>query len=279
MSRQLVPPFRIEGQFVGGGLGQLLKCVDGADLQFAGKLPKDASPESQSLIDDEFRRLLRHQSRHVVELYGPIQHSDGRRGFAMELMEGSLADIVAQRGALDVRDALNFFRQLALGLADIHGSATGAHHGDIKTANVLFRNSTAKLSDFGLARGGEGQTTIVGGHQWGTRGYMPPEGYTSPAGDVYSAGVTLWAMLVGREPDPIRGPWVITLKRPAAVVAMLDRMLSTDPTRRPSVQSVVDDCSRLLRTLDQYRRRERDALLGIGAAAVAVLAVFGLFKK
>lgn len=201
----LKEPIKALGRFEGGGLGELLRCKDANSVSFAAKFPKDQSVTSQQLIVDEERRFFRHQGAHVVQHYGTIHHTDGRRGFAMELMEGSLAGLIERGGSIRRGRAIEYLADAAAGLAEVHQSTRGAYHGDIKPANILYKDGVAKLADFGLARGGPGQTQMAGPHNGGTPGFFPPEGYTSPAGDVYSLGVTLWAMLAGRNP-PESGP-------------------------------------------------------------------------
>lgn len=105
---------------------------------------------------DEERRFARHQGNHVVQYYGTVHHTDGRRGFAMELMEGSLSGLIQGGGAIRRGRAIEYFADALAGVAEVHGSAPGAYHGDIKPANILYKNGTAKLADFGFARGARG---------------------------------------------------------------------------------------------------------------------------
>jgi len=236
--KTLTAPIQVLAQFEGGGLGELLHCRDAQGLEFAAKFPKNSAVENQQLIDDEQRRFVRHQGQNVVSYYGPVVHSDGRRGFAMELMEGSLSGLVGKTGPLTPTRALGFFAQVARGLAEVHDSAPGAFHGDIKLANVLYQGDTAKLADFGLARGGIGQTIHLGEHGGGTPGYLPPEAMASARGDMYSLGVMLWALLAGREPHSQHGPNIQLALRPALSV-LLRSMLQPDSRSRPDIHEVL----------------------------------------
>lgn len=264
----LVEPFQVVKTFEGGGLGQLLHCRDAQGIDFAVKLPKDRSKESQQLITDEERRFIRHQGQFVVRYFGQMAHQDGRRGFAMELMEGSLSGLVAQRGALSAHEALRYFRQVVQGLEEVHASAPGAFHGDIKLANVLYRGASAKLADFGLARGGLGQTRMLGPHMGGTPGYLPPERWTSQRGDVYSAGVLLWALLAGQEPHPVSGP-TVQLSLPPLHTRLLAGMLARDPQHRLTIHQVKQMLSE--GSESQGSSASGWILAGMGALAVALL--------
>ena len=70
----------------------------------------------------------------------------------MELVEGSsLAQLIAERGRLPEREALEIARTVAraLELASKHGVL----HRDVKPGNVLLgRDGTPKLTDLGMAR-------------------------------------------------------------------------------------------------------------------------------
>ncbi|MCP3141727.1 protein kinase domain-containing protein [Pyxidicoccus xibeiensis] len=219
----------------GGGLGTLLKCRDEAGQLFVAKFPKDASPENQRLIDDEARRLQRHQGRYVVKYLEPVSLQDGRRGFAMELMDGDLTPLVRQRAS--VERVLSYLFTVAQGLEDIHDSAPGAFHGDLKTGNILHKDGSAKLADFGLARGGLGQTVMFGQHTGGTPGYMPPEGTASQSGDIYSLGAVAFALLVGQEPQPRE---VLRIQIPGwpDLEQLINQMLSPDVRLRPNIRQV-----------------------------------------
>jgi serine/threonine protein kinase len=221
-------------ELTGGGLGKLLKCRDEAGQLFVVKAPKDASPENQQLIDDEVRRFQRHQGRYVVRYFGPIL-VDGRRGFAMELMDGDLTPLVQQR--LPLERVLGYLFTVVQGLEEVHGSAPGAFHGDLKTGNILHKDGVAKLADFGLARGGVGQTVMFGKHTGGTPGYMPPEGLASQLGDIYSLGAVAFALLVGREPQARE---LLRIHIPGApdLEQLINQMLSTQPGLRPSISQI-----------------------------------------
>jgi len=78
----------------------------------------------------------------------------------------------------------------------------GIIHRDIKPSNLLLDlNGTAWVTDFGLAKGDDGDNLTRTGDVLGTLRYMPPEafdGKTDARGDVYGLGITLYELLALR---------------------------------------------------------------------------------
>ncbi len=265
---EFVAPIQAFEELTGGGLGQVLKCRDGAGTVFVAKFPKDGSPEAQRLIFDEERRLQRFQFTRVVKYLGRVVHSDGRLGFAMELLEEALSASIRRLGEHSEIAVLRLLAGPTEGLLQIHASATGAFHGDIKPANMLRAGKSAKLADFGLARGGAGQTQMLGPHTGGTPGYFPPEGYASPAGDVYSLGATMWALLAGREPVPGE-----RLEAPPTASAGVQCLLADMLRPEPAPRAVMADVDARLKKLLAEAEARRDAWLRPLKAVVAVACV------
>jgi serine/threonine-protein kinase len=181
-------------------------------------------------------------------------------------LEGdTLSQLIAKRGPLAVPLALWIARQTAEALDALFEKA-GMIHTDVNPSNIVVSPlGHATLIDFGLVQ------TPAEASRWRTRPlagtliYMAPEMITSALAadaksDIYSLGVTLYEMLVGRRPwdsdDPAElaahhretKPPDVRSQRPevpAAVAELVSAMLAKDPLRRPnSMEQLV---ARLLR--------------------------------
>jgi hypothetical protein len=155
----------------------------------------------------------------------------------------------------------------------------------VKPANVLLADGpsvSVKLLDFGLALMREEETLTAVGDIPGTLAYISPErlrgDQAGPAADVWSVGVLLWEALAGRHPfwngnllETARaiqagGPSLSAVRPdlPKAIVALVERMLSVDPRKRPRAGRAVGD---LRRARAARPRRRRDYADYAGKAA------------
>jgi serine/threonine protein kinase len=75
-------------------------------------------------------------------------------------------------------------------------------HRDLKPANILLGEGGWKIADFGFAMLTENK--IKSRYNVGTPLYMPPEALVesiySPLSDIFSVGIILYELLVGRTP-------------------------------------------------------------------------------
>ncbi len=120
---------------------------------------------------------------------------------AMEYVEGeTLADAI-RHAPIPPRAGAKLLDQILSALDALHTS--GIVHRDLKPGNVLVdREGTARVCDFGLASFAE-----AGAPDWATPKYAAPEvvdptlgrGASPEQGDLYSAGILAYEMLLGRE--------------------------------------------------------------------------------
>ena len=129
--------------------------------------------------------------------------------FAMEFIRGRPLLEYANSARLDTRQRLELM--IRISEAVDHAHQRGIIHRDLKPANILVdENGQPKILDFGVARIADADTNATRqtnfGDLLGTLAYMSPEQFLADPraldarSDVYSLGVILYELLVGRRP-------------------------------------------------------------------------------
>jgi serine/threonine-protein kinase len=151
-----------------------------------------------------------------------------------------------------------------------HAHERGVVHRDVKPANLLVQEGTGrlKLLDLGLAKATTAppSSLTMHGRPLGTHEYMPPEQWSNSAGvsgaaDVYGLGGVLVHMLTGLPPFQncagLTESWMAhstaprpSVRRhrpdvPAALDALIQRMMDVDPARRGSAAELKAQLCRL----------------------------------
>lgn len=121
---------------------------------------------------------------------------------AMEYVEGSSLAVLIKSRKLNAETSVKLVIQA--GRALVAAEASGIIHRDIKPENMLVsRGGHLKLTDFGIARGGDTRLTTVG-TVVGTPSYTAPETLmgqdATPASDRYALAVTAFELLSGELP-------------------------------------------------------------------------------
>ncbi|GMV90124.1 MAG: serine/threonine protein kinase [Chthonomonas sp.] len=161
----------------------------------------DAEAVERFLREAQVIALLDHEN--IVKI-----HDSGvsERGpyLVMEKLTGETLKARLERGPLSQPLAIQIADQVLQGLAAAHRK--GAVHRDIKPANIWIsdRDAKAKLLDFGIAKLGDRTSITTTGAAMGTVTYMSPEQAAGkacgPPSDLYSLGVVLYEMLIGKPP-------------------------------------------------------------------------------
>src|SRR5690606_34424421 len=153
-----------------------------------------------SLLSREVEKLVfLSADRYVVQLLDVGWDAEPPY-YVMEYVEqGSLDTWLAENGPMNVREAVELFREVAVGLLHAHGR--GVLHCDLKPANVLLdQDRKPRLADFGQSRLTHEQLPSLG-----TLFYMAPEQADLKAvpdarWDVYALGAMLYCTLTGSPP-------------------------------------------------------------------------------
>ena len=208
--------YEIQSPIGAGGMGEVFLAHDerlGRDVAIK-VLPADFAANGDRLrrFEQEARAagMLNHPN--ILTVYDTGTHDDAPFIVA-ELLEGEELREHLGDGALPVRKAVDYARQIAAGLSAAH--ERGVIHRDLKPENVFVtKDGRVKILDFGLAKlkpaklaGGMDTNAPTQkpltdpGAVMGTVGYMSPEqvrGQESDhRGDIFSFGAILYEMLAG----------------------------------------------------------------------------------
>ncbi|MGE3840456.1 MAG: protein kinase [Vicinamibacterales bacterium] len=221
-------PYEILGALGSGGMGQVyrardprlgrdvaIKLIAGQEEQEGVVSPEHALRHAARIrrFEQEARTAGRLNHPNVLTVYD-VGHHDGVPFIVAELLRGETLRTRLQHGALPVRTALEYARQMADGLAAAHGE--GVVHCDIKPENVFVtREERVKILDFGIAKlatmadddgstGAGSATETSADVVAGTAAYMSPEQIRADVvdarSDIFSVGIVLHEMLTGRSP-------------------------------------------------------------------------------
>lgn len=197
----------------------------------------------------------------------------------MEYVDGkNLKEIIKDEGVLDEYTALDITKQIAQALSAAHKK--GVIHRDIKPHNILISNEgrQVKVADFGIAKAVSNSTITNIGSIIGSVHYFSPEQAkgqpVSNNADLYSLGIVLYEMLVGRVPFRGDSPISIALqhinedieftpeektKIPHSIRTLISKMTDKSPEDRyQSAEEVIEDIEYIEKNIDLDFIKEYD---------------------
>ncbi|GAA0583274.1 serine/threonine-protein kinase [Streptomyces crystallinus] len=274
-NERLAGRYRLVEQLGRGGMGVVWRAVDEVlGREVAVKELRTYTDMSAPELGDlrvrmqrEARAAARVRHSGVVAVHDVTEH-DGRPVIVMELVEGpSLDGVLADRGALDAREAAAIGSKVLEALAAAHRA--GVLHRDVKPGNILLeRGGRVVLTDFGIAAmddPGDGSATHLtrSGELVGSLDYLAPERAQGqdpgPASDVWALGATLYAAVEGSSPFRRTSTWstlsaIVAEPLPEPVRAgplgpVLRELMHKDPARRPDA----DTAARMLAEVAEGR--------------------------
>jgi len=198
--------YEVERVLGSGASGTVYLGVDPDGVRRALKvLPSglrgDSSLFARFRTEIDVLRNLDHPN--IVKIF-EVGENAGQQFYVMEYLSGgSLAEVIAKRGAVGLGGALDVATAICSALE--HAHEAGIIHRDLKPANVLLdEQGRAKVVDFGIAKFAEADGVTVTRQVLGTVEYMSPEqaagGEIDRRTDIYSLGIVLYEMLTARVP-------------------------------------------------------------------------------
>lgn len=218
-------PYRIEELLGTGGMGQVYR---GTDTRLGRAVAiKVVSEHFSTRFEREARSISALNHPHICTLYDV-----GPNYLVLELISGgSLAERL-KKGALGSEQTIRYGIQIADALAAAH--ARGIVHRDLKPGNIMISKNGIKVLDFGLAQSETDETLTATAMVMGTPAYMAPEqrqgGTVDERTDIYSLGLVLYEMALGRRPALLQSLAMEGLPRELAHV--IERCLALDPNER-----------------------------------------------
>lgn len=245
--------YRLSRRLGQGGMGHVYEATDeNLNRRAAVKvLPPDSSigPEEFARLKREAQSSANLNHRNIVSVYA----FGVERGFpyiAMELLDGrDLDKLLRDDGPLAPRDAVRMIIPAAEALS--FAARGGIIHRDVKPSNIfLTTGGEIKVMDFGLAREMEMSSKLTAsGVILGTPGFMSPEqirgGHDLDSRcDIYSLGLTLYALVDGAPPHSTTTPMNAMIK------------LATEPLPIPDQWRVIAG-GKFVRVLGKMTERDR----------------------
>jgi tRNA A-37 threonylcarbamoyl transferase component Bud32/tetratricopeptide (TPR) repeat protein len=280
-----VGAYRIVEKLGQGGMATVYKAYHPAlDRYVAIKVMHPAFMEDPSFLarfQREARIVAKLDHPHIIPIYDFAEHN-GHPYLVMRFIEGeTLKARTVARGSLEPQEILCIARAVGQALTYAHGQ--GVLHRDIKPSNILLTPAGGVyLTDFGLARMAEaGESTLSRDMMLGTPQYISPEQAKGIRAldartDVYSLGVVLYELLVGRVPftadtpyaivhdhifTPLPMPRELNPDLPESLERVLLKALAKEPDDRfQSVEELVTALEGALESIPEPKARETIAV-------------------
>ncbi|MBU7216449.1 Stk1 family PASTA domain-containing Ser/Thr kinase [Staphylococcus gallinarum] len=199
--------YKVIKKLGGGGMSTVYLAEDSIlDRNVAIKAIRIPPGEKEATIkrfEREVHNLSQLSHNNIVNVFD-VTENDENFFLVMEYIKGpTLAEYIQQHKPLDLQTVISFTKQIIDGIK--HAHETQIVHRDIKPQNILVADDlTLKILDFGIAKALSETTMTQTNHVLGTVQYLSPEQargeMTDNGTDIYSIGVVLYEMLVGKPP-------------------------------------------------------------------------------
>jgi len=255
-----IGPYRVIEQIGVGGMATVYKAYQPAvDRYVALKILPSLyarDPQFVERFNQEARTIASLEHRSILAIYD-FGEDAGVTYLAMRYLEGGTLKDALAHGRLPLSEVARVIEQVASGLDYAH--RRGVIHRDVKPANIMIDDEGAVyLTDFGIAKVLEGSSNMTKtGSTIGTPTYMSPEQCQAQPvdgrSDIYSLGVVLYELVLGRVPYQAETPLAVVL---AHVHEPLPLPREVDPSISEEIERVIikalakDPDDRYQRTVD-----------------------------
>ena len=205
-------------------------------------------------LEREIKILKNIRHPNIINLYNIIQ-TEKKYYLITEYIEGKeLFDYIIKKRKLDEFESCKFFQQLINGIEYLH--KLKIVHRDLKPENILIdeKNGILKIADFGLSNIFSQKNNFMLSSPCGSPCYAAPEmlsgnKYQAPQIDIWSCGITLYAMLCGFLPFDddnndilynkiCEGKFIIPNDISFEACDLIKRILNVDPLKRINIRQI-----------------------------------------
>ncbi|MCC7448068.1 MAG: protein kinase [Anaerolineae bacterium] len=241
---EAVGPYRITDQLGQGGMATVYRAYHAnLDRYVAIKVLHAAFKQDPNFLA-RFRReaqiIAKLEHPGIVPVYDYSEHN-GEPYLVMKFVEGETLKARLAKRPLKLDEVLRVMTTVGAALTYAH--ERGILHRDIKPSNILIeRDAAPYIADFGLARiASAGESTMSQDMMLGTPQYISPEQAQGlqdlDAGtDIYSLGVVLYELVVGRVPFTADTPYAIVHDH---IFSPLPLPSKVNPQVPPAVETVL----------------------------------------
>ncbi|KAH0789441.1 CAMK family protein kinase [Histomonas meleagridis] len=208
------------------------------------KLEDCCLDEEGNLLEPEIHALMNLDSPNIIRIYEFFVYSN----FLFLILEycpkGTILDEVNQLKAIPPRKNRSYVIPICQAIQYCHSK--GIAHRDIKPSNIFIDSyGRPKIADFGLCAlllPKQQLHTICGSIPYVAPEVLSGEAHDPFKADIFALGVTLYQMATGELPydnyyQNYRGfPLYVSTN----YVDFVSKMISIDPTKRPSMQEILE---------------------------------------